>query len=199
MKAWYFAAKGNRLNYGDNRMIRVGVTHTVDCNPKLCKSGLHASERIIDALSYANYHILYRVELGGKMDIGDDKISAQSRKYLQRYDLKDILLEFSRWAAKQNIEKIKPYTSKADYALIIKWLDTGDKRIRSAARSAVYSAADSADSAAYSAAYSAEDSAADSAARSSARSAARSAQEEMLCKMIQDKRGEIKEYITSAI
>ena len=50
IKAWYFAPVGNRL----------------------------ASTRIIDALSYAETSILYRVELDGKVDQGTDKLAAQS-------------------------------------------------------------------------------------------------------------------------
>lgn len=48
---------------------------------------------------------------------------------------------FSRFCAMQNIEKIKPYISEETYDLIIKWLETGDENIRSAARSAADSAA----------------------------------------------------------
>ena len=169
MKAWYFAPKNNRLCFGDGRLVRAGVTHTVEGDPKLCSHGLHGSERVIDALSYASTSILYSVELGGEMDKGSDKIAAQSRKYLKRYDLEDILFKFSRKQALINIKKIKPYSSKEEYSTIIKWLNTGDKKLRSAAWSAVRSAA-----------------------RSAAESAAESAQEKMLLKMITEKYGDLK-------
>lgn len=136
MKAWYFAPQGNRLRYGDNRLIRAGITHTVEGKPETCEHGLHSSKRVIDALGYAGSPILYRVELGGDMDYGDKKVAAQSRKYIKRYDIESILFEFSRLAAKRNFHLCEPYMSKEDYALVIKWLDTGDQSLRGAARSA---------------------------------------------------------------
>jgi len=167
-KAWYFAPEGNRLKYQDNRLIRVGVTHRIEGKPETCSHGLHASNRIIDALKYSQTNILYRVELSGEMDRAEDKIAAQSRKYLQRFDMESILFEFSRKQALINIKKVKLYTRKDDYSLIIEWLKTGDQNIRSAARSAAESAAESA-------------------AWSAAWSAARSAQERMLARMMKAK------------
>ena len=168
MKAWHFVNKNNRLNYNDGRLVRVGITHTIEGTPRLCGNGLHGSKRIIDALKYAKYHTLYRVDIQGDIVEGSDKLCGLSRTYLQRFDMEDILFEFSRWVAKRNITKIKPYSNKEDYALIIKWLNTGDQSIRSAARSAAESAA------------------------WSARSAAWSAQERKLRQMIKAKFGEIK-------
>ena len=213
--AWYFAPKGNRLRYGDKRPIRNGVTHTVEGKIKLCKNGLHASERIIDALSYADHHILYRVELVGEMDIGGDKIAAQSRTYLKRYDMESVLFEASRQFALVNIEKIKPYTD--DYELILEWLETGNKKLKSAAESAAWAAARSARSAAWaarsaawaaesaesaesaawaaarSAAYTAAWAAAESAAYTaeSAEESARDHQEQIIIELMKDKWGEI--------
>ena len=42
IKAWYFAPKGERLRYNDDRPIEVGVTHSVEGKPKTCINGLHA-------------------------------------------------------------------------------------------------------------------------------------------------------------
>ncbi len=188
MKAWYFAPKNNRLKYGDNRLVRVGTTHTIDGFPETCVRGLHASERVIDALSYAETSILYRVELSGEMDKARDKVAAQSRKYLKRYDIESILFEFARKQALINIDEIKPYVGDKDYNLILEWLETGDKRIKSAARSAANYAANYA---ARSAANYAANSAADSAADSAARSAAYSAADDLLIKMIENQYGKI--------
>jgi len=204
-KAFYFATNDKKLRYGDNRQIRVGTTHTVDYEPMLCRQGLHASRRLIDALSYAPGHWLYWVELGGETIEGSDKMAATSRKYLADFNAERLLRKFARKQALLNIEKIKPYCGKDDYHLILKWLNTGDKRYQAAARyaastarytanstthstarSAAHSAAhcasyDAADAAydtgcaAASAARSAADAAADAAAASTARSAAHSA------------------------
>ena len=82
MKAWYFSSEDRKLRYGDNRIIKAGLTHKVTCKPVLCEAGLHGSKRIIDALFYAPGPVVWRVELGGDMAIGDDKISATERHYL---------------------------------------------------------------------------------------------------------------------
>lgn len=139
MKAWYFAREDRRLQYGDNRRIVIGETHIVDCKPTLCKQGLHGSISIRDALSYAPGTMLYLVDLSGEMDIGEDKIAAQVRKYLAGFDATDLLRCFARRQALINIDKIKPYTDK--YDLIVEYLQTGDKSIQSAAESAAWYAA----------------------------------------------------------
>ena len=50
---WHFATAERRLRYGDARPIVLGESHEVTGPVKLCLRGLHASERIIDALKYA--------------------------------------------------------------------------------------------------------------------------------------------------
>jgi len=180
MKAFYFAPNDKKLRYGDNRQIRVGRTHKVSGTPKLCKHGLHASVRLIDALGYAPGHHLYMVKLDGEMDVGNDKVAAQERTYIAHFNAEKLLREFARKQALINIEKIKPFISDDEYDVICRWLGTGDVKLQSAARSAAWSAAMAAarsaeESAARSAAWSAL-SAADSAAES-AESAARSAEE----------------------
>ena len=171
MKAFYFAADNKKLRYGDEREIKVGQTHTIDCEPILCKAGLHASKRLIDALKYAPGHHLYVVELGGKIVHGDDKAVATERSYIAGFDAEKVLREFARKQALINIAKIRDYCSEEDYIFIVRWLKHGNPDDQGLA----YSAAESAWSAA---AESATESAARSAAESaawSARSAAREA------------------------
>ena len=176
MKAFYFAREDRKLRYNDNRSIIVGETHTVDCIPLVCKRGLHASTRLIDALLYAPGNILYHVELSGDLDKGNDKVAATKRTYLKEFDATELLREFARKQGLINIDKIKPYCSDKEYTLILDYLNTGNETIRKAAESA-------ADSAARSAAWSAARSA-DSAARS-----ARSAADAMLTEMVKDVTG----------
>jgi len=202
MKAFYFNTEERKLRYGDNRRISVGTTHSVECTPKCCSQGLHASKRLFDALMYAPGSILYLVAVSGDVDENWDKISGKSRKYLAEFAAEDLLGEFARKQALINIEKIKPYCMDRDYGLILKWLTTGDTSVRSAARGAARGAARSAargaaESAAWSAAWSAAESAAWSAARSAAESAARGAAEsaargaanEMLTDMVRQATG----------
>jgi len=180
IRGWYFAEESRKLRYGDDRPIVIGQTHTVEGKPELCECGLHFSVNILDALKYAPGPILYYVEGSGGMDMGVDKISAQSRTYLAGFDASEMLLEFARKVALISIEKIKPYTNK--YDLIVEYLGTGNVDLVSAAESAAWAARSAVRSAARSAAWSAAESAAwaarsavESSARSSVRSAAWSA------------------------
>jgi len=64
IKAWHFVSENKKLGYDDGRIVRKGRTYKVNCEPVLCKSGLHGSVRILDALNYAPGPILCRVEIG---------------------------------------------------------------------------------------------------------------------------------------
>jgi len=130
MKAWHFTGIDKKLQYNDNRTVILGKTITVDCEPKLCGVGLHGSTRIIDALQYAPGPVVWKVDIGGKVIKGDDKIVGTERTAIAGgIDITDILREFSRWYALQNVEKIKPYCNNKKYDLIIKWLKTGDEKL----------------------------------------------------------------------
>jgi len=134
VKAWYFSETPPRLRLGDNRKIRPGFTHTVDCPLVLCESGLHGSARIIDALKYAPGPYIWQVELGGEIVHGDDKAVASSRTYLWGYDASDVLWKMARLCALDHIKK----WDAPD--VVVKYLKSGDESLRSAARSAAESA-----------------------------------------------------------
>ena len=113
IKAWYFSHT-KKLGYGDNRRIVVGRTHGIkfpvlvfnDCSnqsewlytPRVCIVGLHGSVKPLNAYGYKyDYHnriYVWRVELSGMMDIGDDKIAAEKRTYLWGYDATDVIKRF---------------------------------------------------------------------------------------------------------
>lgn len=100
MQGWYFSTEARRLRFGDNRAIVLGETHTFDGEPVLCEAGLHASERIIDALDYAPGSIVWRVTLGGKIVRGDDKAVATLRTYdAGGIDVSAVLRAFARRCA----------------------------------------------------------------------------------------------------
>ena len=138
MLAWYFARENNRLNHGDDRLIEIGKMHTVKHKPVLCKKGLHGSVNVLDALKYAPGSMLYRVDITRNVQIGDDKICGQRRKYLNGFNVTDVLRQFARNQALINIEKIKPYCSDSQYELIIEWLNTGNPELRVVAQGAAY-------------------------------------------------------------
>ncbi len=99
MIGWHFSNKSETLNYNDGRKIGIGIIHVVDPPIKLCKKGLHASKRLIDALEYAAGPILWKVELSGEIIKGVDKCAATHRKYLARLDCSDLLEQFARACA----------------------------------------------------------------------------------------------------
>ena len=144
IRALYFATKDRKLRYGDGRSINVGSTHTVDCKPKCCNRGLHASVKVLDALWHAPGSILYLVELSGDMDIGTDKMAATKRKYIAEFDATELLRKFARKQALINIEKIKPYITPKQYNLIVEYLETGKEELREEAYSVASSTARSA-------------------------------------------------------
>lgn len=192
MKAFYFATPERKLRYGDGRSITIGQTHTVKGEIKLCKNGLHASQRLLDALYYAPGNTLYLVELEGDMDIDAGIVAARSRTYLAEYNAADVLMSFARKQALINIELIKPYTEQ--YDLIVDYLETGNEAIRQAARDAAYATRATAAWVAYYAARDASDVrdaayAAYYAARAAARDGAWDGANEMLTTMIREATG----------
>ncbi len=71
MKAWHFC--GADLRNGDP-IPPDGETLRHDGQLKMCESGLHASERIIDALRYAPGNTICRVSCGGDLEQRGDKL-----------------------------------------------------------------------------------------------------------------------------
>jgi hypothetical protein len=93
--AWHFCGKELTLGYGDNRPIVVGETISVDPPIELCKRGLHASPKILDALYYAPGTVICRVRLSGEVIRGSDKIVATHRTVLWYQDIELALRVFA--------------------------------------------------------------------------------------------------------
>jgi hypothetical protein len=132
MKAWHFVSDTFRNGYSipadGEKLIHKG-------NLIMCKSGLHASKRIIDALSYAPGYTICRVEVGGKIIEDDDKLVSSERTILWRLDAEEILRKFARMCA---LDVIHLW----DVPQIVKdYLKTGDESIRLAAWAAARDAA----------------------------------------------------------
>jgi hypothetical protein len=62
----------------------------------LCASGLHASKNILDALQYAPGSIICRVEVGGEIIHGYDKLVCSERTILWRASGEQVLRKFAR-------------------------------------------------------------------------------------------------------
>ena len=133
----------------------------------MCESGLHASERIIDALQYAPGSTICCVEIDGEMLTESDKVCARRRKILWRIDGDEILRAFARGCALQVIHLWDAP------AVVREYLETGDETKRVAAGAAAWAAARvAARAAARAAAWAAARAAAWDTARGAARAAA---------------------------
>jgi hypothetical protein len=163
MKAWHFV--GDTLR--DGRPVPADGEVLVHKGPlKLCASGLHASKNILDALQYAPGSIICRVEVGGEIIRGNDKLVCTERTILWRASGEQVLRKFARMCA---LDVLHLWDAPD---IVVRYLKTGDESIRAAARDAAWDAARAADRAADRAA--ARDAAWD-AARAADRAAARAA------------------------
>ena len=174
--AWHFSSADCKLGNGDGRAIKVGKTLEVDCEPILCRQGLHASVKIIDALKYAPGPYLWRVKLGGTIVTGDDKLVATERTHLWGFDATDMLRKFARLCA---LDVVHLWDCPD---VVKRFLETGDESLRAAAWDATVDAAWAAADSAWAAA-----DAAWTAARASAGAAAdaaRDAQQKRLASMV---------------
>jgi len=96
--AWHFLPDDGQLRYPLNhRLVKVKPRQTLKVTGRLeiCRRGLHASRRLIDALEYAPGSLLERVELSGDMIKGHDKICARERTCLWLLDCTKLLHEFA--------------------------------------------------------------------------------------------------------
>jgi hypothetical protein len=101
MLAWHFLRDDRRLSYHPHTLVEVGKKLTVKPPLELCRWGLHASKRALEALQYAPGPIACRVELSGEILEGDDKVCATERTVLQMVDATNVLHEFACWCAEQ--------------------------------------------------------------------------------------------------
>ena len=138
IKAWWFAPADRKLANGDGRLIRRNTTHVHRGDLVLCQSGLHASRRITDALKWAPGPILCRVECGGEVVEGADKLVCTRRKYLAVVDATAVLLKFARLCA---LDVIDNWDAPG---VVIRYLRTGDEQLRAAAMDAAWAARDAA-------------------------------------------------------
>jgi hypothetical protein len=125
--AWHFTAGTLR----DGSAIPAdGVILRHDGPLVMCTSGYHASERLIDALRYAPGPWIHRVEMSGSMLHENDKLVAEMRMIIWRLDGSDLLWAFARQCA---LDVARFWQMPA---LVRRYLETGDEKIRRAARAA---------------------------------------------------------------
>lgn len=108
MLGWHFVKNDRRLGYDDNRIVKAGRTYKVsrDKPLSLCKYGLHASKRCIDALKYSPGPVVCRVELLGEIRHDTDKSVAYERSVLWTLDAEMILHEFACRCAEGALKQV---------------------------------------------------------------------------------------------
>jgi len=98
--AWHFIFRNKRLGWGDGTLVVPGETLVWEHELDLCQSGLHASVRALDALTYAiGRPFICRVRMGGVIVRGVDKLVASERTCLWMLDAEPVLHEFACWCA----------------------------------------------------------------------------------------------------
>ena len=183
MKAWHFVA--DKLRDGSPIPTDgVWLEHTGPM--KICKAGLHASVRLIDALEYAPGATICRVEVGGEMVKQKDKLVCRKRKILWRIDATMLLHEFACQMAEGALKKAKVQQDERCWkAIKVKreWMAgrATDAELDAARDAAMAAAWDAAWDAARAAAWDA----ARAAARAAARDAARDAANRKLTRMVE--------------
>src|SRR3990167_1478978 len=127
LTGWHFLPGDKRLRYGTKEIVRIGKTIEVEGPLALCKNGLHASRRAIDALIYAPHTsrlYICRVVLSGKIVEGEDKAVATRRKVIAMADCTETLHEFACLVAEDALRKYGNGDSRSQEAINVKrkWL-----------------------------------------------------------------------------
>jgi hypothetical protein len=131
--AWHWTGETLR----DGRPIPpIGEWLTHDGPVTICETGLHASERLVDALSFAPGYTLHRVTMRGIEGRQFDKLVARERRVNWSLDAEPVLRAFARRCAID----VLPFWPNAP-AIVREYLETGREDIRDAAWVAARAAA----------------------------------------------------------
>jgi len=126
----------------------------------MCESGLHASENILDALSYAPGCYLRRVDCYGEMVLGGDKLVCRHRKVLAEANMEQLLHEFACRCAERALRASNVTDTRCLSAIEAKraWLrgDIGRRELDAARNAALDAARNAAWAAAWDTALDAE-------------------------------------------
>lgn len=125
--AWHFI-NGDKLRDG-NPAAPAGVSERFNGSVVMCLSGLHASVRPIDALTFAPGSTIRRVECTEIAQIAHDKLVCRERRVLWSADATRTLHEFACWCLTILLDHegllgitISPLTRKA-IKTKLDWLD----------------------------------------------------------------------------
>jgi hypothetical protein len=180
--AWHVLKDDYTASYGNLGKIRPGRIYRHDGPMELCKSGLHASRKPLDALSFVNGTVFCRVACWGDVIEASDKLICTRRKVLWIVKADRTLHEFACWCAEEALKLVDKPDPRSVKAIRVKraWLagEATDGQLDAAMAAAWDAARDAAWDAARAAAWAAAWAAARDAARAAAWKAAREAARE---------------------
>jgi len=99
--AWHFLPEDRKLRWGTEEEVVPGQKLIVKPPLHMCRHGLHAGIRAIDALTYAPGPVVCRVELGGEILEDEDKCCATERTCVWLADASEVLHRFACWCAER--------------------------------------------------------------------------------------------------
>ena len=111
MLGWHWLRNDKRLRYrdgdevDDGEIVEAGSTYVAEGPIELCRNGMHASARALDALEYAPGEIVCYVRLEGELQHDTTKSVGRSRTVLWMVDASDTLHEFACWCAAQALSR----------------------------------------------------------------------------------------------
>jgi hypothetical protein len=135
IKCWHFLQSNKQLRWGTKEVCKVGKIYTAEGELKLCKNGMHGSRKITDALQYAPGNICCQVEIWDEVVEDKDKLVGRNRKILEMINAEKILRKFACLCALDVIDKWDAPE------VAIKYLKTGNEKLRDAAWHAARDAA----------------------------------------------------------
>lgn len=130
--AWHFV--GDTLR--DGRPVPadgVWLRHEGKC--EICRAGLHASRRLLDAINFAREPMLCRVECMEIEDEQPDKLVCRARRIVARFDATDLLRKASRKFALD----VAHLWDAPD--VVLQFLRSGDESLEDVVRDAAWGAA----------------------------------------------------------
>jgi hypothetical protein len=134
--AWHFLAANRQMQYGACEVVKPGETYTAKGDLVMCSNGMHASRRILDALSYAPGPVVCRVRLSGEIQEEADKLVARTRRVLWIMDASRILHEFACCCAEDALRLVRKPDPRSVEAVRVRrlWLDgkATDEELRKA-------------------------------------------------------------------
>ena len=130
---FWFSREDKQLRFGDERLVKTGITHSVKGELRLYCNGLHASEKIIDALVMTTGKHLWIVSVSDEKIVDKYQVCARSRTYRAGFNATKMVELFARKQALLNVELIKPFCNPRQYASVFDWLLTGGDELRMAA------------------------------------------------------------------